>query len=153
MCTVLYYREYATSPMCFYESCTVLRGEYDPPPPVLMKVVLYCREYDPPPVLMKVVLYCREYDLPLPRTDVHWSLLHEESPKNNQIFRKNILDIINRNIRCDTLSKFLKNILYHKITKQVNPLYLELLNQAIATFPWFYRVHQSKFEANQSRGS
>ncbi|XP_023323942.1 alpha-(1,3)-fucosyltransferase 10 isoform X2 [Eurytemora carolleeae] len=47
------------------------------------------RKYMKHPNLANIFFYgtdFREYDLPLPRTDVHWSLLHEESPKNNQIF-------------------------------------------------------------------
>jgi len=48
------------------------------------------REFLDHPNLKNIFFYgtsFSEYDLPLPRpSDVDWSLLHEESPKNNQIF-------------------------------------------------------------------
>jgi len=48
------------------------------------------REYVDHPNLQNIFFYgteTSEYDLPLPRAShVHWSLLHEESPKNNQLF-------------------------------------------------------------------
>jgi len=48
------------------------------------------REYIDHPNLQNIFFYgteTSEYDLPLPRAShVHWSLLHEESPKNNQLF-------------------------------------------------------------------
>jgi len=56
------------------------------------------REFMDHPNLKNVFFYgtsFSEYDLPLPRPfDVQWSLLHEESPKNNQIFSHNDMMVL-----------------------------------------------------------